>query len=311
MAFGLTDRMLNLLEGLALAQPVQDFLGARLDPKGQKIAVGLFHQRQLIHRHRVNPAFTAPVELQPAVNDAAANLADTLAVQEKMIVGEVNRAVAHIAELLHFAQDVGRRPVAPFALRQGGDIAVDAGIGAAAGGLDGAEFVQGEHRRDIQGQRLDVVDGEAGPVGVRELIQVPDERPGGVVDHLAGMPPNQGEDGAGIIQVAHVVRQQLFALPHPHAVEVGAVLEDAVRIHGGKRAADDEGNFRRRQLKLPGQTLKGRVGGRRQAGEGDDVRGLCLGRLGDMRPLHPGVAGVEQPHPVSLLAQDRRQGLDP
>ena len=34
-------------------------------------------------------------------------------------------------------------------------------------------------------------------------------------------------------------------------------------------------------------------------------------RLGDVLRLHLGVTGVKQPHPVSMLAQDRRQSLDP
>ena len=90
-----TDRVLHLFQGLLLVQPVQDLLGARLHPKGQKIAVGLFHERQLINRDRIHPAFAAPVELQAAFNDAVANFADALAVQEKVIIGQVNRAIAH------------------------------------------------------------------------------------------------------------------------------------------------------------------------------------------------------------------------
>ena len=33
-------------------------------------------------------------------------------------------------------------------------------------------------------------------------------------------------------------------------------------------------------------------------------------RLSDVLRLHLGVTGVKQPHPVSMLAQDRRQSLD-
>ena len=111
--------------------------------------------------------------------------------------------------------------------------------------------------------------------------------------------------------MVQVVRQQLFALPDPHAVQVRAVFQDAVRIHGGKGAAHDDGNVRRGQLQPPGQVLDRGVGGRREAGERDDVGPLCFCRLGDVLRLHLGVTGVKQPHPVSMLAQDRRQRLDP
>ena len=184
MPLRFTDRVLHLLQGLLLLQPVQHLLRARLHPKGQEVAVGLFHERQLIHRHRIHPAFAAPAELQSALNDALANVADALAVQEKVIIGQVNRAIAQIVQLLHFSQDMLRGTAAPFALRKGRDIAVDAGIGAASRSLHGAEFVQGEDRGDVQGQGLDVVDGQAGPVGVRKLIQVLEQRTWGVPNDL-------------------------------------------------------------------------------------------------------------------------------
>ena len=69
-----------------------------------------------------------------------------------MIIGEVNGAIAHIVQLLHFSQDMLRGTAAPFAPGKGGNIAVDAGIRAASGGLHGAKFIQGEDRRDVQGQ---------------------------------------------------------------------------------------------------------------------------------------------------------------
>ena len=70
---------------------------------------------------------------------------------------------------------------------------------------------------------------------------------GGVVDDPAAVTPDQTGDRAGVIKVVQIVRQQLFALADPHAVEVRAVLEDAVRIHGGKGAAHDDGKVRRRR----------------------------------------------------------------
>ena len=90
-------------------EPVQHFLRARLHAKRQEVAVGLAHDRQLIDRHRIHPAFAAPVELQFAFDDAVANGVDALAVDQKVIVGQVNRAIAQVVQLLQFAQDMLRR----------------------------------------------------------------------------------------------------------------------------------------------------------------------------------------------------------
>ena len=151
MPFGFADRALNLRGGLLLLQPVQDLLRARFHAKRQEIAVGLLHNRQLIDRHRICPAFAAPVELEVALHDAPTDVADPFPVKEKMIVGQVKGAIALIVELLQFAQDVFRGPVPPCAFRQRRNIAVNAGVGAAPGGLHGAEFIQGEDRGGIQG----------------------------------------------------------------------------------------------------------------------------------------------------------------
>ena len=111
--------------------------------------------------------------------------------------------------------------------------------------------------------------------------------------------------------MVQVVRQKLLALAAAHAVNVGAVPQNAVRIQGGKGAAHDDRDLRRLGLELPGHALDRRVGGGREEGERNHVGPFLCGRPGDVLRLHLRVAGVKHPHLVSPLAQDRRERLDP
>ncbi len=97
---------------------------------------------ELVDGNRIDPTLAAPAELQLAVDDPLADLADALALQQKVVVREVDRAVALVVQLLHLAQHVLRRAATPFAIGQSGDVAVDTPIGTAARGLHGAEPVQ-------------------------------------------------------------------------------------------------------------------------------------------------------------------------
>ena len=108
-----------------------------------------------------------------------------------------------------------------------------------------------------------------------------------------------------------IVRQKLLAFPHADAVDVGAVPQDAIRIQSGKGAAHDDRNLRCLGLEPPGHAFDCRVGGGRKKGQRDHVRVFLGQRLGDVLRLHLRMAGVEQPHLVPLLAQHRRQRLNP
>ena len=66
LPLGFADRRLDLLEGLSLLEPVQDLLGAGLHAERQKIAVGLAHERKLVHGRGIHPAFATPAERQLA-----------------------------------------------------------------------------------------------------------------------------------------------------------------------------------------------------------------------------------------------------
>src|ERR1039457_788163 len=131
-----------------------------------------------------------------------ANRVDTFPPDKKVIVGQIDRAIALVVQFLQLPQDVLGRSAAPLAIGEGGDVAVDAGIGAASRSLHRAEFVEREDGGDVQGQGLDVVDGQALPVRVGELVQVLDKGTGAVVDDLGAVTPDQPGYGTGVVEVA-------------------------------------------------------------------------------------------------------------
>ncbi len=266
---------------------------------------------ELIDPHRVDPPLAAPSELELSLDDAVADVGDALALQQEVVVGEVDRPVTLVRELLHLAEHVRGRAAPPPPLPERGDVAVDAGVRAAPRGLHRAELVEGEDRRDVERQRLDVVDGQALPVRVRELVEIPDQRPRDVPDDLA--PPAPGEPGDRLrgLEVGEVVEQELLPLPDPDVIDLRAVREDPLGVDGREGAARDDRDPGVRLLDDPRQRLRGRVGGHREEGERDDVGALLPRRLGDVLRLHPRVAGVEHPDAVSGPPQHRGERLDP
>jgi len=71
--------------------------------------------------------------------------------------------------------------------------------------------------------------------------------------------------------VFEVIWQEFLAFPFAHAVDVRAVLEDAIRIHGGEGAADDDWGGRGDALQPAGHAFGGRVGGGREKRESDHI----------------------------------------
>ena len=120
---------------------LQDSLRTRLHTEREEVAVCLAHDGQLIHRDGIHPTFTAPLKRELVVNDVLANLPDAIAFKQEMIVGQINRAVALVVELLHFAENVLRRAEAPLAVRQRRNVAIDAGVGTPARSLHSAELL--------------------------------------------------------------------------------------------------------------------------------------------------------------------------
>ena len=176
-----------------------------------------------------------------------------------MIVGQVEGAIALVVELLQLAQDMLRRTAPPAALAQRRDIAVNTGVGAAPGRLHGAELVQRKHRGHIQRQGFDVVDRQTGAVGIRELVQVPQQWARRILNHFPRVTPDQPRDRAGIVEVFQIVRQKLLTLATANAVNVKTVHQDAVRIQSGKGPAHDDRDARRLGLEPPRHPLECRV----------------------------------------------------
>ncbi len=142
MPLGFAYCILDLLQGLVFMEPIQHFLRAGLNAVRQEGAVGLTHDRQLIDSSRIHPALASPAEFESAVDNAMADFADARTLEQEVIIGKINRAVTRIVELLHFSQDVLCRAVAPFAVGQRRNVAVNATVGAAPRRLNRAEFIE-------------------------------------------------------------------------------------------------------------------------------------------------------------------------
>ena len=140
-----------------------------------------------------------------------------------MVIGEVDRAVAHVVELLHLSQNVLGGPKAPFAVGQGGDVAIDARVGAAARGLHRAEFLQRQYRRNIQRQGFDVVDRQRGSVRIRKLIEIANNRAAGIPDDFFAVAPDQTGDSGQSVEVSQVIGQQFFTFTDAHGVKIRTV----------------------------------------------------------------------------------------
>ena len=205
VALGLSNRMFDLVEALPLLEPVQYLLAARFHAEGQHGAVGLAHDRELVDCYRVDAAFAAPAELEPTINHALADRFDTLALKQEVVIGEIDRPVAIIIELLHLGQNVLRRATTPLTIGKRRNVAVDARIGATARGLHGAEAIERQHRRHVERHRFDVVDRQAPTVGKRELVEVLNQRSRRVDHDLAVTSPHQAQHRSGIVKVVQVV----------------------------------------------------------------------------------------------------------
>ena len=269
---GFADRLFDLRQRLPLVEAVQDFLRARFDAEGQKIAVRLAHDGQLIHRDGIHAAFAAPLERELVVNDVLANRADAVALQQEMIVGQINRAVALVVELLHFAEDMLRRPKTPFAIGQRGDVAINAGVRTAARRLHGAEFFQRKNGRHVERQRFNVINRQRRPVGIRKLVQILDDRAGDVLDDFPAIAPDETGHACWIVQVVKIVRQKFFAFAHAHGVNAGTILQNPLLVHRGKNSAADDRNIWQLALDHLGHALHSGISRRGQKREGHDVR---------------------------------------
>ena len=227
-----------------------------------------------------------------------------------MIVGQINRTVALVVELLHFSQNMLRRTEAPFAVGQRGNVAINAGVRTAARRLHRAEFFQRQHRRHVERQRFDVINRQRHPVGIWKLVQILDDRAGDVLDDFFTVAPDQPGDAGRRGEVVQIIRQQFFALAHAHGVNVWTILQNPLLVHRGKNAAADDRNIRQLVLDHLRHAFHAGISRRGQKRERHHIRRVIPQRLRDVRLLHFRVAGVEHPDLMPVLAQNGRERLD-
>src|SRR5208337_5002705 len=107
----------------------------------EHIAVCLAHNRHLLDGHRIHAALASPSEPELAFNNTGTYCIYAPAVHEKVVIGEIKRAIAGIMQFLHFSENMFCGTIAPSALRDVRDIAVYALVWTAPRCLYGTEFV--------------------------------------------------------------------------------------------------------------------------------------------------------------------------
>src|SRR5208283_4190809 len=117
VTFCFTNGMLNLRQRLVLPQPIQYRLRSCLNTECQHAAVGLVHDRELINCGRIDPTFASPAKLQFTFNNAVANVVDTLTIEKKMVIRQINRFITSITQLLHLTQDMLRNGIATYPVK--------------------------------------------------------------------------------------------------------------------------------------------------------------------------------------------------
>ena len=183
-------------------------------------------------------------------------------------------------------------------------------VGTTPGSLYRAELFQRKNGRHIERQGFDVIDRKRGPVGIREPVQIRNERPGNVPDDSFAVTPDEAGNARKVLHVVQVIRQEFFALADSHAVDVRTIVENPIRVHRGKNPADNDRDVLALGLEQPGHAFCRRVGGRGQKRDGNDVRRVFPECLCDVRLLHLRVAGVEHPDLVAVLSQNGCKRLD-
>ena len=134
------------------------------------------------------------------------------------------------------------------------------------------------------------------------MIKVLDDRARRVLNDLAPGSPDQAADLPRVVQVLQEVGEEFLALALADAVRVGAMREYLLCVHGREHAAEDDRCVRGRLLQQVSHAAGGGVGGRRKERKRNHVRPLLADCLGDVLRLHLGVAGVEHPDLVAVLA---------
>ena len=203
---------LDLLERLLLFQAVEDLLTPAFDAKHQRPTMRLGHGREEVHANRVDAPLAPPLNRDRVVIDPVADRLDPFWLEEEVVVHEVHRPVPVVLQLLHLLHDGAGAPGPPLSLVENRDVAKDARPRTSPGRLHRREAVQREDRRDVQGHRLHEVEGQAGPIRERPLVQVSLGNPVGVVLDTAVLLPGDARDGLRVVEPLEQVEDELFAV---------------------------------------------------------------------------------------------------
>ena len=157
-----------------------------------------------------------------------------------MVVHEVHRPVTFVLQLLHLLHDGAGAARPPLPLVENRDVAKDTRPRTSPGRLHRREAVQGEDRRDVQGHRLHEVEGQAGPVRERPLVQVSLGDPVGVVLELAVLLPGDARDGLGVIEPLEQVKDELFAVAATDEVNLWNLKLDELCVQRRKDSAEGD-----------------------------------------------------------------------
>ena len=218
--------------------------------------------------HAVSAGVGHPLELQPAADDLVAHLMDALLAQREDLIDEEDHArIVRLDDVLELVDDRLGRAHAEAATRE---------LLLAEDALEGAS-TRGEDVAEVLGVVLEVrLHRQKVPGGNRELVELLDERGGGVVDPQLSL-AHGGEPGDILerlvvvaLDPADQLGQGVLRLTLEHVVEVPAVQEDAL-VHRGVRPTHDRGLALLLGVLRPGDRT---ADVRRQRAEADDVVGV-------------------------------------
>jgi len=219
----------NLGEGDALADFLEDAVVAGFDAEGEEVEADVFHDFEGVVVDVVDAdAGGGDAEAMFAFPDEAAEGVNAGTVEGEVVVGEVEGGVAAVGPEFHFGEDVFGGALTPFFAEE--LLAKGAAVGAAAGAEDHAGG------GGIGGQV------EAGEGGEGDVVDV-DELRGVLVDAAVAAVDEAGDGGVvfGLVEVLEQQGEGLFAFAGDEEVG-GAVVEDVGAVGVDVGAAEDDGD---------------------------------------------------------------------
>ena len=160
---------------------------------------------------------------------------------------------------------------APLAVAELGDVAENAGPGAAARGLHGGEAVHGKHQGDIERHGLHKIQLQALAVGVGPLVQVALHGAVRVGDDFAVLLPGEAQDRCGVLHVFQKVQDQLLAVSPADEVDLGTLELHPVGVERGENAPESHLDAGGGGADLPCKDFSVRVAGSAQKTQTDQI----------------------------------------